>query len=184
MASRREGVLAPGLLLDPLRPLGVFLGRRFRPVAGCRLLSQAGLLVVRADTGFYHNSLCGGAGAQLPMVRLRLFGRQRERLGCGCHGGGVQCGEPLQHQGQRSAGRWPIRCGHREPEQRAELLQSLRVALPERRARPSAGTGLEVRECVELSVTRDKSIAHFCNVSHQQFIRHHVLSSSVRCFSL
>lgn len=176
VASRREGVFAPGLLLDPLRPLGLFLGRGFRPVAGCRLLSQAELLVVRFNTRFYHHSVCGGAGAQLPMVRVRLLGRQRERHGCGCHGSGVQCGESLQHQGQRSAGRWPLRCGHRNPEQRWELLQSLCVALPKRRARSSAGTGLEVRERLELSIMRYKSIVRSFKVSHQQFI-HIVLSS-------
>ncbi len=176
VASRRGGVFAPGLLLDPLRPLGLFLGRGFRPVAGCRLLSQAGLLVVRSDTRFYHHSICGGAGAQLPMVRVRLRRRQRERHGCGCHGSGVQCGEPLQHQGQRSAGRWPLRCGHRNPEQRWELLQSLCVALPKRRARSSAGTGLEVRECLELSRMRYKSIVHSFKVSPQKFI-HIVLST-------
>lgn len=154
VASLREGVFAPGLLLDPLRPIGLFLGRGFRPVAGCRILSQRELLVVRSDTHFYHHSVCGGAGAQLPIVRLRLLGHQRERHGCGCIGSGVQCGEPLQHQGQRSAGRWPLRCGHRNPEQRSELLQSLRVALPKRRARSSAVTGLEVRECIDLNMIK------------------------------
>ncbi|KAK7929103.1 hypothetical protein WMY93_005498 [Mugilogobius chulae] len=96
-------LLSVGLLLDPVRPAGLLLGRGLRPVAGGGLLPAEGLLVLCSDSGLCHCPVPRGAGAQLSMVRLRLRGDGGERHGRG-GGGRIRSGaERPQPQGQRPA---------------------------------------------------------------------------------